>query len=214
MKLLAICLGQPRTIQWKDRSIQTSIFKTAVDGVHNVGKENIEGDRQADLRVHGGIDKAIYAYSYETYSWWKDELGLETLPYGAMGENLVFDSLNEKQIYVGDIFSIGSCQLQAVQPRLPCYKLEAMYDRDDLIDVFFEFGRSGVYFRVIKEGQIKANDELRLLSSEAQKASIHDLFDYVKTGGQISKTLASEWVKIPSMTEFWRKKFQTKVQAP
>lgn len=207
MKLLAISVGLPQKVEWQGKEFLTSIYKTPVEGPVTVKKENIEGDRQADLKVHGGFDKAVYAYSYDTYSWWQKELGLDSLPFGALGENLTFDHLDETQIFVGDVFEIGSCQLEAVQPRLPCFKLGIKFGDQKIIKTFNDFHRCGVYFRVKKEGIIKAGDSLKLIASEPIKASISELFQFVKDHGVTTKERATELAKIESLNNKWRDKF-------
>jgi MOSC domain-containing protein YiiM len=207
LKLLAICIGQPKTIVWRNQEVLTSIFKTPVEGSVLVKRENIVGDRQSDLSVHGGFDKAIYAYSHDTYSWWEEKLASASLPYGSFGENLTFDHLDETQIFVGDVFEIGSCLLEAVQPRVPCFKLGIKFDDQKVIQYFNEYHRSGVYFRVKREGSIKRGDSLKLLSSETIQASISELFQFVKDKGIISKERASELAKLKSLNDKWRNKF-------
>lgn len=207
MKLLAISIGRPKKVQWQNKEILTSIYKSPVHGSVTVKKENIEGDRQADLNVHGGFDKAVYAYSYDTYPWWQKELGLDIMPFGSFGENLTFDELDETQIFVGDIFEIGTCQLEAVQPRVPCFKLGIKFDNQKIIQTFNDFHRSGVYFRVKKEGIIQAGDSLKLIGYEPIKASISELFQFIKDKGVTSKKRALELAKIQSLNIKWRNKF-------
>lgn len=207
MKILAVSVGQPITIQWKNKDISTSIFKSPVSAPVSVKKLNIDGDRQADLNVHGGLDKAVYAYSHDTYSWWQKELQVENLPFGSFGENLTIDQLDEKMIFVGDLFEVGTCQLQAVQPRIPCYKLEIKFKNQNVIQKFNEHHRCGVYFRVIKEGVIQAGDSLKLIDAEKIKVSISELFQFTKDKGSTTKTRAAEIAQIKSLNEKWKNKF-------
>ena len=206
MKLLAVSVGQPRAVDFKDKQVMTSIFKAPVQGPVEVHSENIVGDRQSDLRVHGGIDKAVYGYSYDTYPWWQKTLGIDPLPFGAMGENLTFESLDEKNIFVGDVFQLGSCHLEAVQPRFPCFKLGILYNDQSIIQTFNDYRRPGVYFRVKKEGIIQAGDALKLIHSESIKASIDELFAFTMIKGSMSKSRAAEIAQVPSMNESFRKK--------
>ena len=212
MKLLGISVGQPRKVQWQKREILTSIFKSPISGPVQVKRLNIEGDHQADLNVHGGVDKAVYAYSHDTYPWWQKELGLADLPFGALGENLTFDQLDETQIFVGDVFELGSCRLQAVQPRAPCFKLGIRYNDQKIIQTFTDFNRSGIYFRVIQEGIIQPGNTLKLVASETIKASIGELFNFMKDRNSVSKARAAELVKISGLNERMRKKFESMSQ--
>jgi MOSC domain-containing protein YiiM len=214
MNLLAISVGQPQQVQWQGQDVWTSIFKSPVTGSVEVKSENIVGDRQADLRVHGGLDKAVYAYSFDTYTWWKQKLGLDTLPYGSFGENLTMTTLDETQIFAGDVFEIGSCVLQAVQPRIPCYKLAIRFGNPDIIEMFNDYHRSGVYFRVLTEGRIQAGDSLRVVSSEKIRVSMSELFQFIKDRGVTSKARATEIAQISSLNTKWREKFRRISQDP
>ncbi|MEK6578385.1 MAG: MOSC domain-containing protein [Bdellovibrionota bacterium] len=168
---------------------------------------NIEGDRQADLSVHGGEDKAVYAYSFDTYPKWKEILGLNSLEYGAMGENLTLDHLDETQVCVGDVFELGTCQLEAVQPRFPCFKLALKYNDPSIVQAFNRFLRSGVYFRVRKEGKIETGNELKLTQSEEIKVSIHELFRFYLDHRTVSSERAAEIARVPSLNGYWKEKF-------
>lgn len=214
MKILAVSIGLPKTIQWQKREIQTSIYKTPVDGPVMVNAENVEGDRQSDLNAHGGLDKAVYAYSYDTYPWWQRELKIDSLPYGSFGENLTLDTLDETQIFAGDIFEIGKCQLEAVQPRVPCFKLGIKFGDQKIIQTFNDHHRCGVYFRVKRPGVIQAGDTLKLVGSETIKASMAELFQFIKDKGVTTKTRAAELAKIQSLNVKWRNKFIQISQSP
>ncbi len=207
MKILAMSVGLPKEIEWQNKTILTSIYKSPVSGPVEVRKENIQGDRQADLNVHGGLDKAVYAFSHDTYPWWQQTLGVSSLPFGSFGEKLTIDRVEETQRFVGDGFEMGTCQLEAVQPRLPCFKLGIKFGDQKIIQTFNDYNRCGVYFRVKKEGMIQAGDALRLIASESIKASIDELFQFVKNRGVTTKTRAIELAKIPSMNMKWRNKF-------
>jgi MOSC domain-containing protein YiiM len=208
MKLLAVSVGLPQKVTWQGKEVLTSIFKSPVEGAVAVRKDNIEGDRQADLRVHGGTDKAVYAYSYDAYPWWQKELGLDALAFGALGENLTIDHLDETNIFVGDVFEVGSCQIEAVQPRIPCFKLEIKFSTPKMVEAFYRSNRCGVYFRVITEGSIQAGDSPRLIKSEPTKGSIIELFQFAKDKNSISKSRAEALAKIPSLNEKWRQKLE------
>lgn len=207
MKLLSVSIGKPKSVIWNKKEVLTSIFKTPIQGEVQVSYLNIEGDKQADLTVHGGVDKAVYAYSYDTYDFWKKALKVQELEYGSMGENLTVDLMDEKNIFVGDIFQLGTCELQVVQPRFPCFKLGIKFDDMKILETFNELHRPGVYFRVVKEGKIKAGDSFKLISSEKIKASIHELYQFWKDKNVTTKERAIELTQIKSMNPKWIEKF-------
>src|SRR6516162_8869651 len=123
MKVVSLNVGLPRTVQWKGKAVSTGIFKTPVSGRIRLRSLNFDGDRQADLAVHGGPDKAVYAYPAEHYPYWRGELPDAEVPWGAFGENLTTTGLTEEEVRIGDLFRVGSAELVATQPRTPCYKL-------------------------------------------------------------------------------------------
>jgi MOSC domain-containing protein YiiM len=159
MRLVSVNVSLGKTVQWKGQPLETGIFKMPVAGRARIGRLSLDGDRQADLRVHGGEYKAVYAYSAEHYAWWRGELGRD-LPFGTFGENLTIEGLPEKDVCVGDSFRIGDAVLQAVQPRMPCYKLGIKFGDPGIVKKFLDSGRWGVYFRVLKEGSVAFGDEV------------------------------------------------------
>src|SRR6266851_1777434 len=164
MKLLSVNVGLPRDVISKGRLVTTGIFKEPVEGRVRLRTLNLDGDRQADLKVHGGIDKAVYAYPAEHYDYWRSELPGVELPWGMFGENFTVEGMLESGVNIGDEFRIGSAELVVTQPRLPCYKLAVKFGRDDIIKRFLGSGRTGFYFAVLKEGEVGAGDSIELLS--------------------------------------------------
>jgi N-acetylglutamate synthase-like GNAT family acetyltransferase len=142
-KIVAISVGGPREVTWRGRKVQTSIFKTPVPHRVRVARDNVEGDRQSDLSVHGGAEKAVYAYPAEHYGFWRRELPGEALPWGSFGENVTTEGLLEHDVFVGDRLRIGTAELVVTQPRMPCYKLARRIGRADIVKRFRESGRSG-----------------------------------------------------------------------
>src|SRR5262245_58207652 len=143
MRVVSVNVGLPRDVIWKGRTVTTSIFKEPVEGRVALRNLNFDGDRQADLSVHGGPMKAVYAYPVEHYDYWRGELPDMTLPFGMFGENLTIDGLVENAVNIGDRFRIGSAELMATGPRLPCYKLGIKFGRDDMVKRFAASGRTG-----------------------------------------------------------------------
>lgn len=179
MKLLSIQVGKPRTVEFHGQAVTTGIFKDPIEGAVMVRKMNIDGDGQADLSVHGGADKAVYAYSMDAMTWWRQARPQDKFNAGAFGENLSLDQLSEQDICVGDTFRLGGAVLQAAQPRFPCYKLGVKFNDPKILRTFVKSGRPGIYFRVLEEGSITAGDELVPLDREPERFSIHRLFEIV-----------------------------------
>src|SRR5271154_4191048 len=145
-------------------TINTGIFKEPVEGRVALRKLNLDGDRQADLTVHGGEYKAVYAYPLEHYAYWTQELPGTELPLGAFGENFTMTGLLEDSVHLGDRFSVGTAEVIVTQPRLPCYKLGIRFESDDMARRFLASNRMGFYFAVTREGELAAGDEIRLIA--------------------------------------------------
>src|SRR5262245_19775667 len=163
MQVVSVNVGLPRRVVWRRKEVTTGIFKEPVDGPVRVRWLNLDGDRQADLTVHGGAAKAVYLYRAEHYPYWQDELG-RSLPGGAFGENLtVAGTPPEDEVGIGDRLRVGTAELVVTQPRLPCFKLGLRFGDPRMVGRFLEAGRSGYYLRVAKEGEVAAGDEIELL---------------------------------------------------
>lgn len=207
MKIQSIQVGKIQSIQHLGREVTTAIFKTAVTGPVLLKTLSLEGDQQADLRVHGGTNKALYAYGLDAYPKWRELRPEDDFANGAMGENLTMSSLPEDQICVGDSFRLGEAIVQVTEPRFPCHKLGLKFKDLSILNQFMALGRPGVYFRVIKEGLIAEGDELTALDREKVRFSILDFFNF-KRGVVPEKTLLREVIKIEALPNDWRTKFQ------
>jgi len=166
MKVVSVNVGLPREVVWKGMTVQTAIFKEPVAGAVAIRDLNLVGDEQADLTVHGGADKAVYAYPAEHYEFWRRELPDLTFSWGQFGENLTTEGLMEDTLHIGDRLRVGSATLMVTQPRMPCYKLALRFGRDDMIKLFLASGRSGFYFSVIEPGSVAASSEIEVLSRD------------------------------------------------
>jgi len=175
MKIISVNVGMPREIFHEGKMIRSGIFKAPVAGCMRVNALNIEGDQQADLTVHGGASKAIYAYPAEHYEYWRKELPQVDFPWGSFGENLTTEGLLEKELHIGDRLCAGSIELIVTQPRLPCYKLNAKFNRDDMVKRFLKSRRTGFYFAVAREGEIGAGDRIHFLSRDEGRVSVADI---------------------------------------
>jgi MOSC domain-containing protein YiiM len=167
MQVISVNVGQPREVIWKGQTVTTGIFKEPVAGRIAVRRLNLDGDRQADHTVHGGPEKAIYAYPAEYYAFWRAQFPEMDLPWGMFGENLTITGLLDDTVHIGDRFQVGSAHLMVTQPRLPCYKLGLKFGRDDILKRFLQSRLTGFYFSVIKEGEVAANDPISLLHRNA-----------------------------------------------
>ena len=161
MKLISVNVGKPRRVNYDGRVITTAIFKNPVQGEVRVEPLNLAGDKQADLRVHGGPRKAVYAYPSEHYEYWRNELPGVDLGWGGFGENLTTEGLLETDLRTGDRLVIGTAEFAVTNPRYPCSKLGVRFGRADIIRRFAKSGRSGFYLAVTRPGVIESGDEIK-----------------------------------------------------
>src|SRR5438034_6475128 len=175
MKVVAISVGRPREVQWRGRKVQTSIFKTPVSHRVHVKRDNIEGDQQSDLSVHGGPEKAVYAYPAEHYTYWHGELPDAELPWGAFGENFTTGGLLEDEVWIGDRYRVGTTELVVTQPRMPCYKLAIRFGQAEMVKRFLRSRRSGFYLAVEREGEAGAGDAIERLARNETRLSVADV---------------------------------------
>jgi MOSC domain-containing protein YiiM len=211
MRLVSLNVGLPRVVEWNGEPVTTGIFKEPVQGPIMLRALNLDGDRQADLSVHGGVSKAVYAYPVEHYEFWKKELPEMKLPYGMFGENFTTEGLSEDAVNVGDRFGIGQAELMATEPRLPCYKLGIKFGRSDIIRKFLQSRRTGFYFAVLKEGKVKAGDELELISRDANNITVSDITRLYAFEKDDLATLRRA-VKLEALSESWRQYFEHQIQ--
>jgi MOSC domain-containing protein YiiM len=175
MRVVSVNVGTPSRVETPNGTVLTSIFKSPVAGRVAVRRHNIEGDRQSDLTVHGGPNKAVYGYPQEHYSYWREELpGVDFVP-GIFGENLTTQGLDEATVYIGDRFRVGSAILQVTQPRMPCYKLGVRFSRPDMVKRFWLSGRPGFYFSIVEEGDLGAGDSIERIGGETERISVADV---------------------------------------
>jgi MOSC domain-containing protein YiiM len=213
MKLLSINVGLPREIEWKGQMVRTSIFKLPVSGRIQVAKLNLEGDQQSDLLVHGGIDKAVYAYPSEHYSFWRQELSDIDLPWGAFGENFTTAGLVEETVHIGDRFRLGSAEFVVTQPRMPCFKLGIRFNRPDIVKRFLQSGRTGFYFAVLKEGEVTAGNTIDLLKRDENGVTVADIVNLYGRDAS-NQDLLQRVSELPSLPQTWRDYFRKRLWNP
>jgi MOSC domain-containing protein YiiM len=175
MQVISVNVGLPREVSWKGKTVTTGIFKEPISQRVMLRTLNLDGDGQADLTVHGGVDKAVYAYPSEHYGYWRNELPDVALSWGAFGENLTIAGLAEDAVNIGDRFRIGTAEVMVSQPRMPCYKLGIKFGRTDIVKRFLASRRTGFYFSVIQEGEVGANDKLELVHQDENQITVADI---------------------------------------
>lgn len=212
MKIISVNVGRPRLVAWKGQSVSTGIYKTPVEGRVVLRTLNLDGDRQADLTVHGGAGKAAYVYPAEHYDYWRGELPGAELPRGAFGENFTTEGLDESGVRIGDRFRIGSAEVTVTVPRLPCYKLGIKFGRADIVKRFLVSGRTGFYFSVQREGEVGAGDEVEPLGHDGNGVTVADVFRlYVRAGGDVE--LLRRAVAVEALPESWREHFRRQLDS-
>lgn len=191
------------------RVISTSIFKTPVEGIVAVRGHNIEGDRQADLRVHGGPYKAVYLYPSEHYPFWTQELDVSELPFGAFGENLTTIGLSEDEICIGDRFRVGTAILQVTQPRMPCFKLGLRFGRPDMVKRFWQNGLPGIYFSIVQEGEVARENVIEKIADGPERITLTDVVRLYK-GEEWSSDLRERALRSP-LRGSWKRDIQSRL---
>jgi MOSC domain-containing protein YiiM len=212
MKLLSVNVGLPRLLAWRGNTFKTGIFKKPVSGRVMLRTTNLDGDRQADLSVHGGPNKAVYGYPSEHYDYWRAELPGQPIDWGAFGENFTTEGLLETQVSIGDRYRVGSAVIMVRTPRLPCFKLAAKFQRDDIIERFLRSGRSGFYFSVVEEGEAGAGDDLEFLGGETFSLTIAEMLRLYASGSPDLESLQRA-VLVKLLPEGWRERFQARIAA-
>jgi len=213
MKLVSVNVGLPREADWHGRSVRTSIWKNPVEGPVRVGALNLEGDKQSDLSVHGGADKAVYAYPSEHYSYWRRELPSMELPWGAFGENFTTQGLLEEKVQIGDRFRIGSAEFVVTQPRMPCFKLGIRFGRPDMVKRFLRSGRTGFYLSVLHEGQVAAGNSIDYVAGEKPGVAVSDIVSLYTTDAE-NQELLRQVSQLPALPELWRDYFRKRLWEP
>ena len=211
MKIISLNVGLPQLVLRNDEPVSTGIFKEPVAGRVNLRTLNLDGDRQADLSVHGGPEKAVYVYPSEHYDFWKRELPEMDLPWGMFGENFTTTGLLETQINIGDTFRVGSAEVMVTQPRMPCYKLGIRFGRSDIIKRFLASERSGFYLGVLKEGQVGTGDEFDPVKRDANDIRVNDI-TRLYTSQKRNAELLRRAIDVEALPESWRDYFRDRLE--
>ena len=214
MKIVSLNVGCPRQVVWHGHTVSTGIFKQSVEGPVALRKLNLDGDRQADLSVHGGEHKAVYCYPIEHYAYWKRKFADRDLPPGSFGENFTTEGLFENEVRLGDQFAVGTAEVLVTQPRLPCYKLGLRFESDDIVRKFLVSRRVGFYLAVTQEGQVQAGEEIKLVSRDPEGISIAAFVElYVaKNWSAADITEIRRLFELPSLPNDWKSYFDQRLQ--
>ena len=214
MKLVSVNTGLPRDVTWHGQTVTTGIFKQPVEGRVALATLNLDGDRQADLTVHGGAHKAVYCYPIEHYDYWKNALPGRDLPMGVFGENFTTEGLAEDAVHLGDRFSIGSAQVVVTQPRLPCYKLGVRFQSDSMVKRFLASGRMGFYLAVSREGHVGAGDEITVMSRDPDAVRVSDIARLYVAKTYSADDIASvrRALRVAALPESWKEYFRERLE--
>jgi len=218
MKLVSVNTGLPREVKWHGKIVTTAIHKEPVLGRVTLRRLNLDGDRQANLTVHGGEHKAVYCYSLAHYDYWNRELPGQELPMGMFGENFTIDGgkdgLLEESVHLGDRFSVGTAEVVVTQPRLPCYKLGVRFQSDDMVKRFLASGRTGFYVAVLREGEVGAGDEISVIAREANAVAVSEITRlYVaKRFGVTEFDAVRRALLVKELPESWKEYFRERLR--
>ena len=213
MKVVSINAGLPREVEWRGKTVRTSIIKEPMAGPVRVERLNVEGDRQSDLTVHGGVDKAVYAYPAEHYAFWRQGLPGVDLPWGAFGENFTTEGLIEESVHIGDQLKVGSAEFVVTQPRMPCFKLGIRFGRPEMVKRFLRSGRTGFYLAVAREGEVTAGDTITLTDRSDVAITVADIVR-LYTADSLNKDLLRQASELPALPEGWRDYFRKRLWEP
>lgn len=197
--VVSVNVAVPREIEWLGRRATTSIWKEPVSGRVQVGRVNLTGDEQADLRFHGGADKAVYAYAHEDYDWWSEELGVP-LADGTFGENLTLAAVDVTSALVGERWQVGSAVLEVTGPRTPCWKLGARMANVEFPVYFAAAGRPGAYLRVLDAGELGVGDEVRVVQRPTHRLTVGEVAEIYHG----DRSRCAELLRAPELGEEWR----------
>jgi MOSC domain-containing protein YiiM len=214
VKLVSVNVSLPREVIWKGKTVTTGIFKEPVSGRVTLRRLNLDGDRQADLSVHGGPDKAVYFYPGEHYQYWRRELPKMDLPFGMFGENLTTDGILETGVSIGDRIRVGGAEVVATQPRLPCYKLGVKFQSDDMVKRFLESGRTGFYGLVLREGEVGAGDAIEVMARDERQIPVPEItrLYITKRYDRADLETVRRVTQVQALPESWRSYFRTRLE--
>lgn len=210
MKLISVNVGLPLQVMNNGAPVSTGIFKKPVAGRVKLRTLNLDGDKQADLSVHGGPSKAVYMYPSEHYPFWKQQFPEMELPWGMFGENFTTAGLLETETNIGDRFRVGTAVVMVTEPRMPCYKLGIRFGRTDIIKRFLTSERTGFYFAVLTEGEVGAGDDMALIERSKQNVKVSEITQ-LYSRDKYNVELLRRAVKLEALPESWTSYFQKRL---
>lgn len=175
MKILSVNVSLPKEVPHGRETVSTGIFKEPITGRAMLRTTNLDGDGQADLENHGGIDRAAYAYSIQNYDHWRRELGWNEFAFGQFGENFTVEGMMENDVHIGDVFRVGDALVEVSQPRPPCFKLGIKMGMAGFPKQFLASGRVGFYLRVLEEGEVGAGDVFERVESDPERMTVREM---------------------------------------
>ena len=210
MSLRSVNISMPKDIEHEDKAVTTGIFKTPVDGRIMLRRLNLEGDGQADLWGHGGAFRAVYAYPFENYAYWKHELVRSDFTVGQFGENFTVEGMLDDEICIGDVFQIGDALVEVSQPRIPCYKLAIKIGIDGFQNRFLESGKVGFYLRVLKEGEVGPGDTIQLVRRDPRRLTVTQVSNLLFFDRDDLES-TRQALQIPALSHGWKGSFQERL---
>jgi ferredoxin-NADP reductase/MOSC domain-containing protein YiiM/ferredoxin len=206
-RLLSVNVGLPRDIAWKGRTVQTGIWKNPVAGRCRVGRLNLDGDGQGDLAGHGGEHRAVFVYQIESYRYWQEQLERSDFVYGQFGENFTIEGLADDAVCIGDRFQIGSALFEVTQPRVTCFRVGIRMNEPRMAALLTSSGRPGFYFRVLREGEVAAGDEIVKVGAAGERMTVAEINALLYLPDHARNRLERA-LKIEALSKGWRSSFE------
>src|SRR2546428_5380660 len=210
--LLSVNVGLPRDIAWRGRTVRTAIWKEPVQGRRRVKRLNVEGDGQADLGGHGGEQRAVFVYQVESYRYWEERLGRHDLTHGQFGENFTIEGLPDDEVCIGDRYQIGTALFEVTQPRVTCYRVGIRMNEPRMPALLTSSGRPGFYFRVLREGEVGAGDEIAKVGEAKEQMTIAEINALLYSPNHARDRLERA-LRIEALSRGWRSSFEALLQS-
>ena len=206
-RLLSVNVGLPRDITWKGRTVHTAVWKNPVTGRCRVGRLNLEGDGQGDLAGHGGEHRAVFVYQIDSYRYWQDQLKRNDFVYGQFGENFTIEGLADDAVCIGDRFQIGTALFEVTQPRVTCFRVGIRMNEPRMASLLTSSGRPGFYFRVLREGEVTAGDEIVKVGEAGERMTVAEINALLYLPGHARDRLERA-LRIEALSRGWRGSFE------
>jgi ferredoxin-NADP reductase/MOSC domain-containing protein YiiM len=211
-RLLSVNVGLPRDVAWKERTVHTGVWKSPVTGRCRVGRLNLEGDGQGDLAGHGGEHRAVFVYQIESYRYWQEQLKREDFVYGQFGENFTVEELPDDVVCIGDRFQVGTALFEVTQPRVTCYRVGIRMNEPRMAALLTSSGRPGFYFRVLREGEVGAGDEIVKVGEAAERMTVAEINALLYLPPHPRERLERA-LRIEALSHGWRGSFEALLQS-